>query len=365
MSAVALLITPLLSDGVQAQPTCFTLYDLKNPCHAGNADLIFIGRVVLLKQIVEQGNSITEKDVDSVVGFVRAKADISVETFLKGDAPDQLQVKMSYGCHGSIENGKRYVFKVRHNNDELYSNAWSEDLDRLSLQEAMRSVEMIRSVVSGKTQPRIFGRFFYRYEAHLTSRLIPLANIQIVVEKDGQKFTTQTRSDGSYEFPQLADGSYEIHPLLPPHLRPPDGPYDQPREQYDDKAEVSNRTPCGTRTDFVAWDNGVIAGHVEDADGNPVEPVTLEIWLLGEKGVRRSIFYPAQEVRGPGKGEFRFFNLPPGPYGFEVWFQERPLAPYHYLYYPGGVDNKDKVQVINLKPGENCGYHIKLPRLSP
>jgi hypothetical protein len=198
----------------------------------------------------------------------------------------------------------------------------------------------------------------------MTHRLIPLADIRIVAERDGQKFTTQTRSDGSYEFLQLADGSYEIHPLLPPHLRPPNGRYDQPREQYDDRAEVSNQTPCGTRTDFVAWDNGVIAGHVEDADGNPVEPVTLEIWLLGEKNVRRSIFYPAQEVRGPGKGEFRFFNLPPGSYEFEVWFQERPLAPYHYLYYPGGVDNEDKVQVINLKPGQKLrDIVIKLPRL--
>jgi len=345
---------------VAAQPTCFVNFDPRDLCPVRypratslvDDDLIFVGRVIALREIQRNEPQTSETPVDSIHGSVRGKAVLAVETLLKGEAPSQLEVRLSYGCWGSIEKDRRYLFQVQRQNGALFSPRWSHELE--AQYDVAWALERIRSILRQEPQPRVFGRLLHRGE--------PVGRTTILAEKDGRKFRTRTNAEGRYAFRDLPDGEYRVYPLLPPWLRPPDGDDRLPREQYDTRAQVLQHSPCGARTDFVAWDNGVIAGRVEDADGHPVTPVALILWSLIDENRRQSFSYPAQEVSGLGTGEFAFINLPPGPYDIFVGFQGRP-GPYTYLYYPGAVADEEQVRPIQLSRGQKLrNLVIRLPR---
>lgn len=352
--AVCLVLILLFAFEVAAQPTCFVNFPVTDPCPLTNADLVFVARVMSLRKTDRDGKE-TGKEVDSLAGPVRGNAVVRVEALLKGEAPAQIELMLGRGCWGLIEQGKQYLFKVERRDGQLRSDQWSHPLDNSSPQEIAWALNRIRSIVRGAKQPRLFGRLLHSEK--------PVAHLTVVAEKDGRKFTTRTGADGRYAFWSLDDGEYQVYPLLPPWLRPPDGDDRLPRDKYENRSFINKVYSCGVHTDFVAWDNGVIAGYVEDADGNRVKPVVLTLQWLIDKNKQQSFNYPAQEVCCLGQGEFAYINLPPGPYNFFVT-AEGAGGRHVYLYYPGAVEDEQQAKPINLARGQHLrNIVIKLPPL--
>lgn len=339
-----------------AQPTCFNNFYLPNSCPP-QEDIILIGRVITFFSVDE-----TREDDPSgykvLRGPVRGRVVVAVEEVLKGEAAVEVELRFRSGCAGFIQKNEKYVFAVKKTSDGLFAQSWSNNLETMSPEDVAQSLEVIRSLVSGERQPRLFG----------TLRNVdrPVPDITVVAEKGEERFETNTDASGRYEFRELPEGEYQVNPILPESLRPANDDNRQPRERYDYRVPVTDQGLCGARVDFLAWPNGVISGRVEDADGNPVKDVRIGLSWLIDKDVGQGAPYPADEVWGPQDGEFSFINLAPGPYLLVVDTEGRIGSDgkrIGTLYYPGGVDWEEEAHPLDLAPGQKVtGLVIKLPR---
>ncbi len=351
------------------QPTCFINYDLSYPCIALYADIIFVGRVISLTAISQdaQGN-ISQTEVGSLREHLWGKAVVHVETLFKGKVTGKVELTFRSECWGDISRDRQYIFNVKQTAEGLQLDRLSVALDSDTLRQDDRQyfTEMLRAVIKGAPQPRLFGRLLHYAEGFVPITGQPISDITVIAEKDEVKFETRTNADGRYEFRDLPSGEYQVYPLWPESLRPADDDYyNIRRERPNEKLSVNNQSPCGTRRDFVAWDNGVIAGRAEDADGRPVKFLTQEqvaslrrqgqgedtdgklvkwlqarlLWRTNKDG-GPSISSPAVQVWNLKQEEFAFINLSPGHYQLE--FVGGDLGTVReYLSYP-----------IDLAPGQ-------------
>jgi len=389
-----ILLVLLCAREASAQPTCFVNYPLWYPCVFSKADAIFVGHVVSLIDLSpdERGQKRQVK-VDRIYGILRGKAVLIIDTLLKGNVAGEVEVTFDSGCWGIIEVGKQYVFNVQQKTEGLYSDHWSEAFGVAPKDDEAQYIEMLRSLIRGERQPNVFGRLRHLGPGYYPQNGPPIPNVTVVAENDERKFETRTDADGRYQFRDLPDGEYRVYPLLPESLRPPDDDYGRPRERHDDRASVNKQILCGARVDFVVWDNGVIAGRVEDADGKPVKYLIPEviaalrrrgldkdadgrplkwfhIYLHIEPSVEQQIQYQSRirEAVGLKDGEFAFYNLPPGPYWLEFYGGDAENASegedgkFVFLRYPSNAPDKQEARMINLAPGQKIrDIVIRLP----
>jgi hypothetical protein len=369
-----------------AQPTCIINYDLSYPCHDLNAGLIFVGRVVALTAISQDAKgNISQTEVSALGQPMWGKAVVLVETLYKGEAAGKVELAFHSYCWGTIAKDKEYVFNVGRTKEGLQADRWSVALDSVRQDDLTYFTEMMRAVIKGGRQPRLYGRLLHfnrKYDTPHTGPPIPGVT---VVAESGAKYETRTDADGRYEFRDLPDGEYRVYPLLPESLRLPDdlhykvdrntGLVELERtKKTGERGQVYNQSPCGTQVNLVVWDNGVIAGRAEGADGRPlmflprrpassprrqehlkdaqgksVESFEVLLWRTDQIG-RSLLPYPAVQVEELKQGEFAFINLSPGPYSLEFvgW---GPGYKHVYLSYP-----------IKLEPGQNVrDLVIRLP----
>jgi len=369
-----------------AQPTCFTNYDLSYPCQDLNAGLIFVGRVVALTAISQDAKgNISQTEVIALGQPMWGKAVVLVETLYKGEAAGKVELAFHSSCSGSIVKDKEYVFNVKQTKEGLQADRWSVALDSVRQDDLTYFTEMMRAVIKGGRQPRLYGRLLHFNGKYDTPHNGPPIPGVTVVAESGAKYETRTDADGRYEFRDLPDGEYRVYPLLPESLRLPDdlhykvdrntGPVELERtKKTGERGRVDNQTPCGTQVNLVVWDNGVIAGraegadgmpimflprrpassprrqeHLEDAQGKSVESFEVLLWRTDQYG-RSLLPYPAVLVEELKQGEFAFINLSPGSYSLEFvgW---GPGYKQVYLSYP-----------IKLEPGQNVrDLVIRLP----
>jgi hypothetical protein len=337
----------LFAGTVAAQPTCVANYPAGECDHPYDDDNMFVGRVVSLSEGDEQERG------KVIRGYMRGKAVVSVEMVFSGKVEGVVELKLPQACWGVIEKGNKYIFHVRRMADGLYANKWSGGFDNLPSEDFNEVVEGIRALINGVRQPRIYGTL-RRFDSRVVSGGV------VVAENGRQKFESVTDARGRYEFRELPDGEYKVNPLLLPSLRPPDGSDRQPREKYDSFARVVNQSLCGERVDFLAWDNGVIGGRVEDADGKPVDYV--EISLFNET-LNTWPSYPSDKiVLQSREGKFAFINLPPAQYLLKVYARTEDGETLEF-YYPG-VLRRENARVIDLTAGvQLTDIRLKLPRL--
>lgn len=353
LCAVVLLLLFCAAE-TRAQPTCFVTRVLSADCPDTSGDLVFVGRVVSLKTTDEKTG--VETETDALNGYPRGRAVIAVEELFKGEAGAVVELPIRGGCYGRISKDKRYVFNLPRELDGSRTYHWSGELDDLPEDEAAQLFEAIRANLRGERQPRLYGVLRH------ADRHGFIAGITVVADRDGVKFESLTDAVGRYEFRELPEGEYEVYPLLPPSLSPPDDPRDgQPRERHDNSVRIYRDTACGTRQDFTAQDTGSISGRVVDADGKPFVLAGVSLRSFLDRSGFASLISAKERLTHKREGNFSFVNLPPGRYLVEITVpgDERGTPTF---YYPGVVYQKD-ARVINLAAGAKVtDIVIKIPR---
>lgn len=142
----------------------------------------------------------------------------------------------------------------------------------------------------------------------------PVAGAMVTLRKleDGppQSYVTETASDGRFSFASIAPGTYEP--------RPSKSGYEQ--RTTDHFATANDFPPVTVEAGKAAEPinlrlipDGVIAGRVIDADGNPVRRAQVEVQQYGYVSGKKQL----RTIRGgqtDDRGQYRMFHMPPGRY---------------------------------------------------
>jgi hypothetical protein len=163
---------------------------------------------------------------------------------------------------------------------------------------------------------------------------------------------TRTDVDGRFEFDGLAQGTYEIEPVLI-------GRYCSSCEKNVRVVTVgaSERVDVGG---LAMVKGGVITGRVTRPDGRSV--IDVEVALARPEQRYGSIDLPASRIaRTDDRGVYRIFGLAPGEYIVSVALEfggARTDLRYKTAYY-GGTSDRFEARVVELAPGgEASGIDI-------
>ncbi|HEY2842180.1 MAG TPA: hypothetical protein VGJ09_00965, partial [Bryobacteraceae bacterium] len=126
--------------------------------------------------------------------------------------------------------------------------------------------------------------------------------------RGGGSYATTSAADGSFKFAAVDQGSYALTGDRTGYVREtlstPDG-------QTRLIEVVSEKNTGGIELKMTP--QSVIAGHVFDEDGDPLQSVNVEVWRYTYPRGRKQLTQ-AQNGSTNDLGEFRIANLPPGRY---------------------------------------------------
>jgi hypothetical protein len=362
-----------------------TCMQTPSPCASfKDTPVVFVGLVT----------SIEETKVD-IVRFgekrtVRTSllAHFTVEEPLKGIKLKTALVDTGGGggdCGYPFEEGHRYPVYAFRGEDEALNSSISRTVigdgrtgkaARLSanicsrtreLEDATDDVELLRGLVKGKRESRIFGsvdehaRRLGKYEYDI-DRVGPMSNIKLIAQSANDRYETTTDQNGRYRISNLKPGKYKLSVLLPEGYS---SLFDFVRTIVD--LDIGPDT-CVEHS-FDAQIDGRIGGHVFAADGQPVPDqvqvsiVTLESSTKGMTGVESRSEYTKN------LGWYEFDGLLPGKYLLGISIADAPQkhTPYATTYYPNTPD-RAQARVFTLELGQkltNIDFRLppKLPEI--
>ena len=171
--------------------------------------------------------------------------------------------------------------------------------------------------------------------------------------RDAQKpreilMTALTGSDGAFRIARLAPGRYEMRVRRTGFLA--DGP-----RQVDIAAGTS-----APRLEVRLTPQAVVAGHIMDEDGEPLEDAFVQIMRYGFRQGRRTL-REEQSAATDDRGEFRIRNLSPGTYIVRAVYKlghDYGSAP---VFYPGTSDVNAAVP-IELAGGQSRQVDLTMSR---
>ena len=126
--------------------------------------------------------------------------------------------------------------------------------------------------------------------------------------RGGGTYTTTSANDGSFRFPAVDQGTYALTGERTGYVRET---LSSPGGQTKVIEVVSEKNTGGIELKMTP--QSVIAGHVFDEDGDPVQSVNVEVWRYTYPRGRRQLTQ-AQNGSTNDLGEFRISNLSPGRY---------------------------------------------------
>ena len=350
-----------------------------SPCASyKDTPVVFVGLVTSIEEdkvdIVHFGEKRTVR-----TGLL---AHFTVEEPLKGIKVKTVDVATGGGggdCGYPFKQGQRYLVYAYRSEDEALSSSMSRTVigdGRSSkpallstnicsrtrpLESATDDVELIRGLVKGKRETRVFGAVeeyaqkLGKYEYDI-DRVGPMSNVKLIAQSANDRYETTTDQNGRYRISNLKPGSYKLSVLLPEGYS---SLYEFVRTTVDLKIGVDT---C-VEHDFDAQVDGRIGGHVFDSDGQPVQDqvqvsiVTLESSTKGMTGVESRSEYTKN------LGRYEFDGLLPGKYLLGISIADAPQkhTPYATIYYPN-VPDRAQARVFNLERGQKLtNIDFRLP----
>ena len=316
-------------------------------------------------------------------------AHFTVEEPLKGIKSQTADVSTGGGggdCGIPFEKGQLYLVYAYRSESEALSSSISRTVTndgrpgkaaQLSanicsrthlLENAIDDVELIRGLVKGKRETRVFGSIDeyaqklgeYEYNTGLVG---PMTNVKLIAQSASDRYETTTDQKGRYRISNLKPGDYKLSVLLP------EG-YGSLYEFHRTTVDVKIRAGTCVEHDFYAQIDGRIGGHVFDADGQPapdqvqVSIVTLESSTKGMATVESRSEYTKN------LGQYEFDGLLPGKYLLGISIADAPQkhTPYATVYYPNTPD-RTQARVFTLERGQKLtkiDFHLpaKLPAIA-
>jgi uncharacterized protein (DUF2141 family) len=139
----------------------------------------------------------------------------------------------------------------------------------------------------------------------------PLRKVSLTLRPNGRgggSYSANTAADGSFRFPSVDQGNYALTGERTGYVRET---LSSPGGQTRVIEVVSDKATTGIELKLTP--QSVIAGHVFDEDGDPVQSVDVEVWRYTYPRGRKQL---TQEQNGSTNdlGEFRIYNLSPGRY---------------------------------------------------
>ena len=126
--------------------------------------------------------------------------------------------------------------------------------------------------------------------------------------RGGGSYGTTSAADGSFRFASVDQGTYALIGERTGYVRET---LSTPSGQTKPVEVVSEKNTSGIELKMTP--QSVIAGHVFDEDGDPIQSVNVEVWRYTYPRGRKQMTQ-AQNGTTNDLGEFRIANLPPGRY---------------------------------------------------
>ncbi len=150
----------------------------------------------------------------------------------------------------------------------------------------------------------------------------PLRKVSLTLRPNGRgggSYATTSINDGSFRFPAVDQGNYALTGERTGYVREtlssPDG-------QTRVIEVVSEKTTSGIELKMTP--QSVIAGHVFDEDGDPIQSATVEVWRYSYPRGRRQLTQ-VQSGSTNDLGEFRIASLSPGRYYVSAASRRNPV----------------------------------------
>lgn len=372
--ALALLAQPAMACSCVGPPP---------PCAAfRSTPVVFAG---LVESIEEQKMEVTRLGTTGTVrtGLV---AHFAVEEAFKGIDSRKVDVETGGGngdCGFDFRVGERYLVYAYPSEGASLESAVSRTVvggkrspaggletsictRTKHVSRAQDDLELIRALVAGKPQTRIFGtvsemfRKLGTYEFNI-DRVGPVADATIVIEGERGKFETRTDAAGRFVVIEPPAGRYSVRLVYPEHYGPLFSFDENPVD-----VEVTQEG-CSAEVHFDVQVDGRISGRVFEGESRPVNK-EVRVSLVSLETADKAV--PLVESRSEytdEEGRYEFEGIAPGKYLLGVSIADVPSrnTPYARTYYPnaGERSGATTIQVGKGQKLTGMDFHLA-PRLA-
>ncbi|HKQ50940.1 MAG TPA: carboxypeptidase-like regulatory domain-containing protein [Pyrinomonadaceae bacterium] len=202
MTAMALAVLTLTTPAARA---CFPT-EFETPLCAiyWRSEIVFVAKVKAIDRVVE-----SEPGEEGVYARVR-KARLQVEEVLRGEIADEVWGAITSNgggdCRPLYERGKRYLIYAEYNPamGEIYTGHYNE----LTSDNEADFLKSARAFSKPKAEAQVLG-------AVLSDSLKPWAGVEVLMQSNGQSYSTTTDEKGHYRFVLKPGGEFKVSMIFP------------------------------------------------------------------------------------------------------------------------------------------------------
>lgn len=349
---MAVLIIILLASSLDVL-ACSCVW-LERPCERMDADAIFVGRVVETTPI-KQTQEVTRREIAFTTGY---KMRFQVEEALRGVESPEVIVSTGSGggdCGTPLEPGSRFlIFAHKLEAGGLYTGLCSGN----RVLEGVRDREILEPYRAAmKQRSSVYGTVYLgspvldEYGSIEEGQGKPWAGVNALLASAEIGVNSVTGHDGTFEFPNLPNGTYRVQPALP------DG-FDYDRN-YDQRYVAIVADGSCQQVSFRVLPSTRIRGKLVLPPGAPEK--SIQVVAIPASMQKAGQFAGKWDYTGEQR-EFDLWPLIPGDYVVTLNAIEPPSedAPYAPTYYPG-VTSRAAASVIHVDEGRTVEIEFHVP----
>lgn len=344
---IAFLLLHLSSVTVRA-----CMCEPRKPCQAyARAETVFVG-VVTQSRMEQAPGGFPPNAVSTSLNEGAPVARFRVERAFRGIAAEEVEIwGTGNSCDFYFEEGQHYLVYAYRDPDRkaLYTSLCSGTSRVSKANEHLTYLSRGKTIDTGGVFQGEMVRAIYN-SAKDSWDSKPVANAEVVLQSETQRFRTVSNQQGTFEFSVLPPGHYKVRTDAFLNYSDLEGAAKAPQNEWN--VDVPDHG-CITAS-FEARPTGEISGEIV---GVPTREMWAEI-LFADRNNTESNELRDVEIKD---GKFKFSFLPPGQYlvGFNISsgpFREYPFAE---LYYPNASERANAT-TITLREGQRVS-DLKLP----